>query len=252
MRSSTRISSRIGSNASCCTARLPTSCAPRWVKFCPQERLCCCIQGPSRLFRGRMSGRRALLAFAAVSTGLVLSNPAFASDITVGAPVSGTSVGSPVWVRAHNVGCNGQAPSAFGYSIDNSSTFTRGVTSYDIDTKAAISAGTHTIHFKSWVNGAACPMVSATFKVGGSSSGSTSDSSTGSSSAAVSSLPSYAIASATLDGIGGWSGEHDSGTPGSSRGSMSYPATISSYDHARKFYMTYSNQRRRTLARVLR
>jgi hypothetical protein len=184
-----------------------------------------------------------LLLLAALS-GLLVSQPASASNITVGAPVSGTSVSSPVWVRAHNVGCDGLAPTAFGYSIDSSSTLTRGVTNFDIDTRAAISSGTHTIHYKAWTTNGACPVVSTSFKVAGGSTatGSTSGGSTSSSTgSAAYSLPSYAIPSANLDGIGGWAGEHDRGTPGSSRGSMAYPASTPSYDDARKFYMTYSD-----------
>lgn len=194
--------------------------------------------------RDHVSGQPIGLLLLATLSGLLLSQPAFASNITVGAPVNGTSVSSPVWVRAHNVGCDGLAPTAFGYSIDNSSTLTRGVTAYDIDTKAAISAGTHTIHYKAWTTNGACPVVSTTFKVAGGStaSGSTSGGTTSSTTGSASySLPSNAIPSANLDGIGGWSGEHDAGTPGSSRGSMAYPASVPSYGDARKFYMTYSD-----------
>ena len=106
----------------------------------------------------------------AMLSGLMLSQPASAANITIASPVNGTSVSSPVWVRAHNVGCNGLAPTAFGYSVDNSSTLVRGVTVYDIDTKASIPSGTHTIHYKSWTSAGACPVVSTTFSVGGSTS----------------------------------------------------------------------------------
>jgi hypothetical protein len=78
----------------------------------------------------------------------MLSQPAFASDITVASPVNGTNVSSPVWVRAHNIGCDSLSPSAFGYSIDNSSTLTLGATANDINvTSQSIAAGSHTIHF---------------------------------------------------------------------------------------------------------
>lgn len=193
---------------------------------------------------GHLSGRTIGLLMPAMLSGLLLSQPASASNITAASPVNGTSVSSPVWVRAHNVGCDGLMPTAFGYSIDNSSSLTRGVTAYDIDTRAAITAGNHTIHYKAWTTSGACPVVSTTFKVAGGStaSGSTSGDSTSSSTGtAAYSLPSYAIPSANLDGIGGWSGEHDAGTAGSSKGSMAYPASTPAYDEARKFYMTYSN-----------
>jgi hypothetical protein len=140
-------------------------------------------------------------------------------------------------VRAHNVGCDGLTPTAFGYSVDNSSTMVKGVTKNDIDaTKVGIASGSHTIHFKSWTSNGACPVVNTTFKVGGSSGG---DSSSGGS-ASSGSIPSNAIGSANLDGSSHWVAQHDTGTSGSSKGSMVYPATTPSYDDAREFYMTYS------------
>lgn len=304
------------------------------------------MQRPSSSILGLVFRRCVILSAVTALSGFALSQSSFASDITVAAPVNGTNVSSPVWVRAHNVGCDGLTPTSFGYSVDNSSTIVKGVTNYDIDTRAGISAGTHTIHYKSWVNGVACPVVSTTFTVGSGSatgsttssatsaassgsgitvtspangatglassisvqahsggcngkastafgysidssstlhsgssasvidatgvavgtgkhtihfkswasgalcpvvsstytasgsSGSSSGSSTGSN--AVTSLPSNAVASALLDGMSAWSGEHDTGTPGSSKGSMVYPATTPSYDKAREFYMTYS------------
>jgi hypothetical protein len=179
--------------------------------------------------------KRSALIVLAICSGLMLSRPALASDITVASPVSGTNVASPIWVRAHNIGCDGLAPTAFGYSVDNSDTLVRGVTPYDVDaTKVAIGAGSHTIHFKSWTTKGVCPVVSTTFTVG---SGSTSSGSTAAST--VSSIPSYAIGSANLDGKT-WAYEQDAGTPGDAHGSTVYPATTPLYDDARKFYMTYA------------
>ena len=59
--------------------------------------------------------------------------PALASDITVASPANGVYFTSPVWIRAHNVGCEGVPPVAFGYSIDDSTTLIGGETPYDID-----------------------------------------------------------------------------------------------------------------------
>ncbi|HTF70959.1 MAG TPA: hypothetical protein VK638_50650 [Edaphobacter sp.] len=184
------------------------------------------------------AARRLALVVLAIFSGLMLSQPALASNITVASPVSGTSIASPIWIRAHNVGCNGLAPTVFGYSVDSSSTLVRGVTRYDIDAaKVGIGSGTHTIHFKSWTSNGVCPVVSTTFQVAGSGSSAGSGGSTGS--APSGSIPGNAIGSANLDGKG-WAGEHDAGTPGSSRGSTVYPATTPLYDDAREFYMTYS------------
>jgi hypothetical protein len=185
---------------------------------------------------GRTPKRLALAALAMVS-GLMLATPAHAANITVASPVNGTTVASPIWVRAHNVGCDGLLPTAFGFSIDGSGTLYAGVTHNDVDaTKVGIASGTHTIHFKSWTSKGICPVVSTTFKVAGGSSTSTGSTSAGST---VSSIPSYAIGSANLDGKG-WISERDKGVPGSAQGSSVYPATTPSYDDARKFYMTYS------------
>jgi Bacterial Ig-like domain (group 2) len=49
-----------------------------------------------------------------------------------------------------------------------------------------------------------------------------------------------ATSSGNLDDAANWESVHDSGTPGESRGSSAYPATVPPYDDARKFYMTYS------------
>jgi hypothetical protein len=55
----------------------------------------------------RQAKRRSLiLSSLAVFTGLISAQAAFAANITVASPVNGTSNSSPVWVRAHNVGCN--------------------------------------------------------------------------------------------------------------------------------------------------
>ena len=195
------------------------------------------------------SPARHFISVLAVLSGVLSAQAAFASNITVASPANGTTTTSPVLIKAHNIGCNGVAPNAFAFSIDNSSTTYWGATAYDIDVaQQAISTGKHTIHFKAWANGQICPVVSSTVTVSGSSSGgSTSGSeSSGSSSSSSSggsspSIPSNAVASNDLDTSSSWQHEHDSGTPGSSSGSTVYPATTPVYDDAREFYMTYSS-----------
>lgn len=197
----------------------------------------------------RLAGRRPLfLSVLAVLSGVISAQAAFASNITVASPVNGTTTTSPVWIRAHNIGCNGLAPTAFGFSIDNNSTTTMGVTAYDIDvTHQAISAGAHTIHFKAWTQSGVCPVVNSSITVTGSgstsaSSGSSSQATSTSSATTSASIPANAVASAYLDTLGNWVGEHDAGTPGSSQGSTVFPATTPVYDDAREFYMTYSGR----------
>ena len=210
-----------------------------------------------RMLRVRATRGLILFALAALSS-VMLCRTALASDITVGNPVNGTHVSSPVWIRAHNVGCESVPPSAFGYSIDNSTTFVRGETPYDIDvTGQVIAAGTHTIHFKSWTARGACPVVNTQVIVGAASSPSSPLSPSAPTSAIgprigrvvgaslpqlAIGIPTNAVSSGDLDGQGPWGQGHDGGTPGSSRGSSVYPATTPLYDDAREFYMTYTDR----------
>ena len=121
----------------------------------------------NRLFRQAGMQRRFLFVLAAFS-GVFSAQAAFASNITVASPLNGTTTPSPVWIRAHNVGCNGLGPTAFGYSIDSSGTTTLGVTPYDIDVAhQSIGAGKHTIHFKAWTTAGVCPVVDSSINVAG-------------------------------------------------------------------------------------
>ena len=210
-----------------------------------------------RRLRVRATRGFVLFALAALSS-VILCRPALASDVAVGNPVSGTHVSSPLWIRAHNIGCESVPPSAFGYSIDDSTTFVRGVTPYDIDVIGQVMApGTHTIHFKSWTARGACPVVNTQITVGAPASPSSPSlpSSPTSTSGVVigryvgatlpsvqSAIPPNAVSSGDVDGHSGWGQTHDGGTPGTSRGSSVYPATTPVYDEARQFYMTYTDR----------
>src|ERR1700761_4528089 len=141
------------------------------VTFSPQEKSMLFIRKDCSSL-GHASRHRIALSVLAAFSGLCFAQPILAANITIASPVNGTTVPSPVWVRAHNVGCDGLSPTAFGYSVDNSSTLTKGVNVNDIDTTTAMAAGSHTIHYKAWTSKGICPVVSTTFKVaGGSSSG---------------------------------------------------------------------------------
>jgi hypothetical protein len=156
--------------------------------------------------------------------------PPLSPDITVTSPVSGSAVTSPASVRAHNSGCGGLTPVSFGYTIDNGSAFTLGVTAYDINTiDQTMSAGIHTILFKSWNRIGICPVVATTFTVGAPV-------------APAHTIPTNATSSGDLDGKANWEWNHDPGTPGSSRGSSLYPVSSQSVDgSARELYFTYSD-----------
>ena len=203
---------------------------------------------------GRCFAHRAATLFLSTLPGLLLSQSAFAANITVASPVSGARVASTLWVRAHNVGCSGMGPVAFGYSIDNSTAITWGVTAYDIDvTKVTAKPGAHVIHFKSWTARGLCPVVNTVFtastptSVGsttGGGSGSTTSgggSSTGNPSSGSGDIPTNAVSSGYLDGKV-WAFEKDQAVGGGARGSSVFPATTPLYDEAREFYMTYSQR----------
>ena len=206
------------------------------------------IQKKYRSFRQSSLRRRLALFVLAAVAGAVFAQAAFASNITIASPLSGATTTSPIRVKAHNVGCNGLTPTAFGFSIDNSTTTTMGATANDLDFQnVSVSTGKHLIHYKAWIHGGICPVVDEPITVaaaagtGGSGTGSSGSGSSGSGSVS-SSIPSYAVASADLDAASNWQGEHDSGTPGSSKGSTVFPAITPVYDDAREFYMTYSGR----------
>jgi hypothetical protein len=149
--------------------------------------------------------------------------------ITVGSPAGGTEISSPVLVRAHNVGCGGERPNYLGYSIDDDRAIIPSESPYDIDVLGqSLSAGVHTLHFRSWTSNGECPATRTTFTV--------------KENADAPSIPSSAISSGDLDAVGKWAGVHDKGTPGSSKGLTIFPATTPLYDNAREFFMTYTHR----------
>jgi hypothetical protein len=185
----------------------------------------------TNLYHPRLRWAFGLALTLVASASTMLSPRAFAADITVASPASSINHASNVLITAHNTGCEGLAPVSFGYSIDHASTIAKGESPYDIDTTiSGLSAGTHIIEFKSSTNYGQCPTVTSTFTVAAASS------------STQYTIPSYAVSSGDLDGSDKWTEQHDGGTPGSSRGSMVYPATTPLYDDARKFYMTYTDQ----------
>src|SRR6201987_39107 len=142
------------------------------------------------------AGRRLLLSVLAVLSAALFVQAPLASNVTVASPVSGTTTQSPLLVKAHNVGCNGLAPVAFAFMIDNSTSTTWGATAYDIDvTNTSMSTGTHTIHFKAWTSAGICPVVNSTVTIAAATAPPPSGSS---GSGTPISIPSNAIASADL------------------------------------------------------
>jgi hypothetical protein len=193
-------------------------------------------------FRQSLTRRLVIVSVAALSALGAACSSALAQNITVASPVNGSNVPSPTWVRAHNVGCNGLAPTAFGYSVDGDTNVVWGVTPYDVDVVTpGMGSGNHTIYFKGWTISGLCPVAATSFSIGGSAAAST-PSAPATAANAPSNVPSAASASVDLDTAGNWAFERDAGTPGWSKGSTVFPASTPPYDDAREFYMEYSGR----------
>src|SRR5579859_1178465 len=84
------------------------------------------------------------------------STKAFAADITVSAPASGSIVASPFLLQASSSTCQTQPTASMAYSFDSGSdTIFNPATS--INTNVSASQGTHTLRVKAWGNsGAFC------------------------------------------------------------------------------------------------
>jgi hypothetical protein len=155
-----------------------------------------------------------------------------ASEVTIGSPVGGTRISSPILIRAHNIGCAGIRPTSFGYSLDDDPATVPAGTPFDVDVMGQdLAPGTHTVHFKSWTSKGACPVVSTTFTVADPEEP-----------VKGPSIPGNAISSGDLDGSNDWVEGHDARTPGEAVGVTVYPATTPLYDDAREFSMTYSDR----------
>jgi hypothetical protein len=87
-----------------------------------------------------------------------------ADGISVSSPGNGATVGSPFTLTASASTCSGQAVAAMGYSLDNSSATTV-VRSTSVGASVSASAGTHTLHVKSWGNGGAGCVANLTIDV---------------------------------------------------------------------------------------
>jgi hypothetical protein len=150
--------------------------------------------------------------------------PAFPA-VTVTTPATGSLVSSPFGLIAQASPCSSQAISAMGYSLDNS-TSTTIVYSTSINASVSASLGTHTLHVKSWGNqGASCVSDVAINVVPGASS----------------LVPSNAVTVNNIQKAFTWQEVNDSGTNGTSTGSMSLVASPSLSGSARDFAISYRN-----------
>jgi hypothetical protein len=150
---------------------------------------------------------------------------AVANGITVASPLDGSTQASPVLVKATVALCGGAATTAFGYSVDNETSLTKGTATSIDNADATITPGSHTIHFKAWAGGVLCPVIDSTITVEASAP-------TGPS------IPANAVAVAHIDQMTTWEYNHDPGTPGASEGTTTLETTLTHDGHARQFDMT--------------
>lgn len=158
---------------------------------------------------------------------LAFAAPALAS-VSVSSPTSGDTVTSPFSLYANASSCSSQPISAMGYSLDNS-TSTTIVHNTVINAKVSSGTGSHTLHVKAWGNkGAVCvadvaihvtaPTVSALY------------------------VPSNAVSVSSLQLLGNWKNENDSGSGGGwSSGTMSIVGSPARTGGTRAFVTKYSN-----------
>ena len=149
------------------------------------------------------------------------------TNVTVSAPLDGATVPTPFALSATGTLCSGQAITAMGFSLDNS-TSTTSVSGTSISTSVASAAGTHTLHVKSWGKGGKSCSKNLAITVSGPS------------------IPATATVATSIQNLTTWSHMHDSNTKGASSGVMSLVASPSQSGSARKFatrYTTYGGER---------
>jgi hypothetical protein len=158
---------------------------------------------------------------------LILSLPAFAG-VNVNSPSNNASVSSPFTLSASASTCSSTGVKSMGWSFDSSSDTTV-VYSQTINKSISSSTGTHVLHVKAWGSSGAACVTDVTINVTSSTSVSTTSSM---------SIPSYADSVSSIESLGGWRAQHDSGGAGTSTGSMSIVSSPSKYGSSRKFYTT--------------
>jgi hypothetical protein len=161
---------------------------------------------------------------------LTLSLPAFAG-VTVNSPSNNTSVSSPFTLSASASTCSSTSVKSMGWSFDSSSDTTV-VSGQTINKSISSSTGSHVLHVKAWGSGGAACVTDIALTVTSSTSVSTTSST---------SVPNYAESVSSIESLGGWRAQHDTGGAGTSTGSMSIVSSPSKYGSSRKFYTTFTN-----------
>jgi hypothetical protein len=159
---------------------------------------------------------------------LVTTASAFAS-VSISSPSNGEHVSSPFTLSATSTSCSSQTVGTMGYSIDNGDTTQIHNTSFDEQVSA--TAGTHTVHVKSWGDqGAVCvtdvaiDVTDVTDDVAASSSV----------------VPDNAVSVSSINKLAGWREAHDKGTNGGSSGKTSLVGSPVHSGSSREFVTKFS------------
>lgn len=154
--------------------------------------------------------------------------PAFAS-VSISSPSSGEHVTSPFTLSVNSPSCSSQSVATMGYSIDNGDTTMVHSNSFDEQVSAAI--GTHTVHVKAWGSGGAVCVADVSVDV---------TAATDNAAASSSVVPSNATSVSSINTLGGWHEAHDTGTNGSSSGTMSLVGSPTHSGSSREFVTHFS------------
>lgn len=159
----------------------------------------------------------------------ILSIQALAG-VTVNSPANNSTVASPFILSASAASCSSQNVSAMGYSFDSSADTTT-IDGASIETSVGSASGTHTLHVKAWgEHGSSC-VTEVTITV---TAGTTSTS-------GDPLVPSNAVTVSSIQSMGNWEAEHDTGGPGSSSGSTKIVSSPSLHGSTREFVTRFSD-----------
>jgi hypothetical protein len=167
----------------------------------------------------------------AASSSTAPATTSSSAGLSVASPSNGQTVSSPFTLSADASSCSSQAVSSIGYSLDNSSDTTI-IKQTSVDTKVSASAGTHTLHVKTWGDKGASCSTAVAINV---------STITDDVAANSSIVPSSAISVSGIHALSSWSAVHDTGTPGSSSGKMTMVSSPAHSGPAREFATSFSS-----------
>jgi hypothetical protein len=148
------------------------------------------------------------------------------TNVVVTSPTLGASLTSPFSLVASGTQCLGQTITAFGYSLD-ASTSTTIVNGSGVNARVSAGGGAHTLHVKSWgASGSSCTQdvaVTITIPI------------------TAPTIPTNAVVTKALQNVTAWSNQHDAGTGGTSTGTMNLVTSPAMSGSARQFATSYTS-----------